>query len=117
MIRLRLRQASKEDALEFYDHLMKSMRAWVIENEEELLGIGGFLFHKNGLCFFVKTKTNCPKKLLWKASKLVMQEGAKYGLPIMAIRDSEVESSARYLTKLGFSFSHSYNNEEIWLKQ
>lgn len=112
---INIRPASKEDALKFYDSLDKSMRAWVVE-DKEILAIGGFAFHPYGIFFFSKKSKECPAKSFWKACKIGLNEGLKYNMPIWAMREKELESSARFLTKLGFKFSHiNTDNEEIYL--
>lgn len=113
MINIRL--ASKEDALKFYGSLDKSMRAWVVE-DKEILAIGGFAFHPYGLVFFSKKFEGCPAKSFLKACKIGLTEGLKYNMPIWAIREKELESSTRFLTRLGFEFSHiNADNDDIYL--
>jgi hypothetical protein len=109
------RTATKEDLLKFYDKVDRSMKAWVIEDKEPL-AIGGFAFQPYGLMFFSVSKKDVPKKTFWKVSKKGLEEGLKYKMPIYAIRDVEIETSDRYLKKLGFKFSHINEiNEEIYI--
>jgi hypothetical protein len=114
---IKVREATKEDFLKFYDQIEYTCKGWVIENKD-ILAIGGLAFHKYGIVLFSVAKQNIPKKIFWSLSKKGLEEAKKYNMPILAVRDSYLESSERYLKKLGFVFyNFNTNKEEIWVKQ
>lgn len=110
-----LRFATKEDADVFYPQRLMSFRAWVLESGNELLAIWGYLFSDEGRVLFCKTKDELPKKTFWEFTQKIKEEVIKTALPIWAVRDEELPTSERFLKRLGFKFSHIYNNQEIYL--
>lgn len=110
-----LRYATQEDADLFYPERLMSFRAWVLEYNKEVLAIWGYLFSDEGRILFCKTKVNFPKKIFWKYSLQLKEEISKTILPIWAIRDEQLPTSERFLKRLGFKFSHIFNNQEIYL--
>lgn len=113
---IKVREANKDDFLKFYDKIEFTCKGWIIEDKEPI-AIGGLAFHKYGIVLFSTFKKELPKKAFWSISKKGLQEAEKYKMPILAVRDSHIESSKRYLEKLGFVFGFfNLNNEEIWLK-
>lgn len=118
MIKLKynFRHATQEDVDHFYlpEEQTYSMKAWVLECDEEKYAIGGVWLVSGKFTAFCKSKTGLPVKTFWKVSKIVIDELRKLQLPIVAIRDQEVESSQRYLTKLGFAPFDIQNNKQIF---
>ena len=116
------RFATKEDVDEFYlpEDQKYSMKAWVLEKDGKIYAIGGLWLVNNSWTAFVKVRDSLPAKAFWKASMLVTAELKKLQLPIVAIKDEALESSERYLTKLGYEFFDIQNNKRIfklWHKQ
>lgn len=111
----KLRYATQEDADLFYPERLMSFKAWVLEHDKELLAIWGYLFSGEGRILFCRTKENLPKKTFWKFSKILKEEISKTSTPIWAIQDQELPTSERFLRRLGFKFSHTFNNEPIYL--
>lgn len=111
----KLRFATREDIDNFYGQSLYSVRAWVLEYKDQVVAIGGLILLKGRYVAFIKDLKELPKKIFWRVSKNIVAEMRKLNFPIYAIRDEKLESSERYLTKLGFRHFQTHNNQEIFI--
>jgi len=91
-----------------------SVRAWVLEEDNEIIAVAGVMIDGN-YTGFLDIRKDLPIKAFWKASKEVMKELKKLNAPIGVIRDKRYNSSKRFLTRLGFKLYNIQNNQETYI--
>lgn len=82
------------------------VRAWAVENDGELLGIGGFAYQPNDtIAAFVLKKPGAEKYrvALHRAGLTAMTEARRLGYRrIVALAEQTNEAAERWLARLGF---------------
>lgn len=79
----------------------QSMRAVVIEEDGELKAIGGAYSVGHALYIFSEIEPGyCNGRAIVKAAKMLM--GLVKGMPLVAVQNTDLESSGRFLAHLGF---------------
>ncbi len=111
-----LRYANKKDFDYFYkgEQILYSSKAWVLASKRQKYAIGGIWTTKTQNTVFIKTKKDLPKKELWRASKMIIEQLRELGVPMVCFRDDTIENSQKFLEKLGFKYSGTLNNQEIY---
>lgn len=118
----RIRKATASDVAFFYgiESMPKaSMKAIVIEVDGEVKAIGGVSFTNGGPVAFMNMRDGADKHpiLIMKAVKEIKKNiYSQFRSPIYAIRDSSLDTSDRFLRRLGFL---PIENSEVyqWLPQ
>lgn len=80
------------------------VRGVAVVDGDRVLCIGGIGYHKGILEVFMDMVPEAAQfpKLLLKGGKQVIEMGRQVGLPMFATRDESLESSERFLRRLGF---------------
>jgi hypothetical protein len=113
---IKVRNAVSADIDKAYpDGLKFSVKAWVLEQDNKMLAIGGLILKKGEYTAFVRLFDKVPPKIFWRISKEKIKELLESVSVFEAIRDKNIESSERYLKKLGFHFSETNNNQDIYI--
>lgn len=117
----KIRPATKADVEKYYPDLQYSVRAWTLEVEGILAGVGGvFLVPGSYTAFLhVDNDVKLSKITLTRAIIEGMKMIQKMGLRISAVRDECLGTSKNLLESFGFEYSHKENAKEIyiWHKQ
>ena len=99
---LRYRPATRDDIRLFYPDLKHTFRAWVVENEERVLGIGGVYYDGDFIIVFSRFEPELEKYPLAKArgvKKIMEIVGDK---TCLAIADEKFPESTKLLERIGF---------------
>lgn len=118
-----IRRATANDVALFYSESempKPSLRALVIEVDGEIKVIGGVSMSVGGPVAFMNMKSDGHRfpKLIMKATKLLVRDVfSLYRCPIYAIRDTSLESSMRFLIKIGFERLNEESEVYIWRPQ
>jgi hypothetical protein len=116
--RYKLRPATIEDHVYFYNEPPQyTVRAYVLEEGEKRIGIGGLVLVKGKFTLFLFKKEPISNLAAWRAIKQGLKLLKNSRLPVMAIRDKNIESSERLLKKLGFTFLQETEEEEVYIWQ
>ncbi len=115
---MNIRPATAQD---FVDHFNRpsqhTVRAWVVEENERVLGIGGFYFDAGRTVMFAEIlesgrKCQWPARAMLTSARHVLQQAMKTGMPIYAVADPTVENSAKLLERIGFV--QGYKETYVW---
>jgi RimJ/RimL family protein N-acetyltransferase len=94
------------------------VRAWAVELDGELLGIGGFAYQPNDtIAAFVLKKPGAEKYAvsLHRAGLMAMAEAKRLGYRrVVALADKTNEAAERWLERLGFQ-QVMVDNEQAWV--
>mgnify|MGYP001597580952 FL=1 len=99
---LRYRPATRQDITHFYPDLKHTFRAWVVENEDKVLGIGGVYYDGDFIIVFSRFEPELEKYPLAKArgvKKIMEIVGDR---TCLAIADEKFPESAKLLERIGF---------------
>jgi hypothetical protein len=95
-----------------------SMRAWVLEVEDKLVGVGGVFLRKGAWTAFVRVIDNtlASKRILTQAMKIGFDKILAMNLPTLcAIKEKELETADRLLDYFNFSHVCTIGNEEVYV--
>lgn len=109
---LRYRPATRDDILLFYPDLKHTFRAWVVENEEKVLGVGGVYYEGEFIIAFSRFEPELDKYPLAKArglKKIMEIVGDK---SCVAVADEKFPGSGKLLERIGFR--HIEGNVYKW---
>lgn len=101
----------------FSDDLGFSVRAWVLDIEGIVAGIGGVVMKSKAWTVFVKVVDGIivSKRVLYLAMIEGFRNILQMNLPVLyAIKDKELESAGRLLPKFGFGVVACTKGEEIF---
>lgn len=94
------------------------VRAWAVERDGELLGVGGFAYQPNDtIAAFVLKKPGAERYrlALHKAGRLAMAEARRLGYRrIVALADKTNDAAERWLERLGFR-QVMVDKEQAWV--
>jgi RimJ/RimL family protein N-acetyltransferase len=94
------------------------VRAWAVERDGELLGIGGFAYQPNDtIAAFVLKKAGAERYrvALHRAGLMAMAEAKRLGYRrIVALADKTNEAAERWLERLGFR-EVMVDSEQAWV--
>lgn len=94
------------------------VRAWAVENDEGLLGIGGFAYQPNDtIAAFVLKRPEAEKYpvALHRAGLMAMAEAKRLGYRrVVALADKANEAAERWLERLGFH-QVTVDGEQAWV--
>jgi RimJ/RimL family protein N-acetyltransferase len=94
------------------------VRAWAVEKDGELLGIGGFAYQPNDtIAAFVLKKPGAEKYAvsLHRAGLMAMREAKRLGYRrVVALADKANEAAERWLERLGFQ-QVMVDSEQAWV--
>jgi RimJ/RimL family protein N-acetyltransferase len=94
------------------------VRAWAVELDGELLGIGGFAYQPNDtIAAFVMKKPGAEKYAvsLHRAGLMAMQEARRLGYRrIVALAEKTNDAAERWLARLGFK-EVMVDEEKAWV--
>ena len=99
---LKYRPATRADIQLFYPDLKHTFKAWVVENEERVLGIGGVYYDGDFIIAFSRFDPELDKYPLAKArglKKIMEIVGDK---TCLAIADEQFPESTKLLERIGF---------------
>ena len=99
---LRYRPATRLDIQLFYPNLTHTFRAWVVENEDRVLGVGGVYYDGDFIIVFSRSEPELDKYPLAKArglKKIMEIVGDK---TCLAIADEKFPGSTKLLERIGF---------------
>lgn len=100
--RLKYRPATRQDIDSFYPNLKHTFKAYVVENDKKVLGIGGIYYEGDFIIVFSRFDPELKKY------PLAMARGAKKVMEIvggktcLAIADENIPESENLLRRLGF---------------
>jgi RimJ/RimL family protein N-acetyltransferase len=114
-----IRPATRADIDEMINEpLPWRVRAWAVELDGELLGIGGFAYQPNDtIAAFVLKKPGAEKYAvsLHRAGLTAMQEAKRLGYRrIVALAEKTNEAAERWLARLGFK-EVMVDEEKAWV--
>lgn len=118
-----IRRATANDVALFYsgNEMPKpSIRALVVEVNGDIKAIGGVAMSVGGPVAFMNMKGDGSRfpKLIMKATKMLVRDVfSLYRCPIYAIRDTGLDSSMRYLTRIGFERLNEESEVYVWRPQ
>jgi hypothetical protein len=118
-----IRRATANDVALFYgvDNTPKaSLRGVVIAVDGEILGIGGVSMSIGGPVAFMNIKPEAVAHplMIMKASRwMITNVFSLFRCPIYAFRDTSLESSGRYLKRMGFNKIDENSEVYIWRPQ
>jgi RimJ/RimL family protein N-acetyltransferase len=94
------------------------VRAWAVECDEELLGIGGFAYQPNDtIAAFVLKRPGAERYplALHRAGLMAMAEAKRLGYRrVVALADKTNEAAERWLKRLGFR-EVMVDSEQAWV--
>ena len=99
---LNYRPATREDILLFYPDQTHTFKAWVVENDEKVLGVGGVYYAGDYIVAFSRSEPELDKYPLAKArglKKIMEIVGDK---SCLAIADERFPGSTKLLERIGF---------------
>jgi RimJ/RimL family protein N-acetyltransferase len=100
------------------DPLPWRVRAWAVELNGELLGLGGFSYQPHGvIAAFVIKKPGAEKYAvsLHRAGLMAMQEARRLGYRrVVALAEKTNEAAERWLERLGFKQVY-IDGEQAWV--
>src|SRR3990167_1139980 len=99
---LNYRPATRQDINLFYPNLKHTFKAWIVENEDRVLGIGGIYYDGDFIIAFSRFEPELDKYPLAKArglKKIMEIVGDK---TCLAIADEKYPESTRLLERIGF---------------
>ena len=116
---MNIRPATAQDFVDnFKRPSIRTVRAWVIEQDDRALGIAGFYFDSGRTVMFAEivndARTRCqwPARAMLTSARHVLQQAMKTGMPIYAVADPSVENSAKLLERIGFV--QGYKETYVW---
>jgi len=94
------------------------VRAWAVELDDKLLGIGGFAYQPGGVIAAFVLKAPGAEKYrlaLHKAGLLAMAEARRLGFRrVVALADQTNEAAERWLARLGFK-QVMIDDKQAWI--
>lgn len=99
---LNYRPATRQDIDFFYPDLKHTFKAWVVENEEKVLGIGGVYYDGGFIIVFSRFDPELDKYPLAKARGLKKIMEIVGGKTCLAIADEKFPGSTKLLERIGF---------------
>lgn len=112
-----VRPATTEEYKIFSDDLGFTVRAWVLDIDGVIAGIGGVVMKSKAWTVFLKVVEGVvvSKRVLYLAMIDGFRNILQMNLPVLyAIKDKELESAERLLPKFGFGIIACTNGEEIF---
>lgn len=116
---MNIRAATAQDFVEhFKQPSQRTVRAWVVEENGRVLGIGGFYLDAGRAVMFAEiandARTRCqwPARAMLTSARHVLQQAMKTGMPIYAVADPSVENSVKLLERIGFV--QGYKETYVW---
>ena len=100
--RLKYRPATREDIDLFYPNLKHTFKAWVVENDERPLGIGGVYYDGDFIIAFSRFDPELRKHPLAMARGTMKIMEIVRDKPCLAIADENIPGSEELLKRLGF---------------
>lgn len=84
-----------------------------VVDDEKVYAIGGVGFQQGWIYVFMDMVPEAQRypKLLLKGGKKVIEIGRQIGLPMIATQNEEMESSERFLRRLGFE-----QDDGVWMQ-
>lgn len=108
------RYATSEDFKKYYPDCPYSFKGWVIEDDKDILVIGGLLLDYNYKTMILNVIKAPPKKMLFTAAKMVVEECKKISSIFYTFRDVNIKNSDKFLEKLGFRKMNHSEEHYIW---
>lgn len=100
-----LKAATRDLLQKFYGETQrKTVRAIVMVDGEEVLGVGGYYVQDSALVIFSEFKPEGfkHKKMIVRGTYELILAAHKTGLPIHCVPDPRIPTAERFLTQLGF---------------
>jgi RimJ/RimL family protein N-acetyltransferase len=118
-MKVEIRPATRADIDAMIDEpLPWRVRAWAVEHDGKLLGIGGFAYQPNDtIAAFVLKKPGAEKYAvsLHRAGLMAMREAKRLGYRrIVALAEQTNEAAERWLERLGFK-EVMVDSEKAWV--
>lgn len=112
-----VRAATTEEFKQYGENLGFSVRAWVLEMENKIIGIGGVVLKNGAWTTFLKVCDDSfkNKRVLYLAMKNGFDRILMMKLPVLyAIKDKELATAEGLLKKFNFRSVGINNDEEIY---
>ena len=98
---------------DYYGRIPVTMKAWIVKDNDKVLGIFGIEYHKGFRVAFSEAKEIRPKLIISMAWFLA-KEISQCKTPVFAIRDKSISTADRFLKHIGFT---PFNDEVyVWHK-
>lgn len=115
---IELAQATDADFIFFYGVIpIEKYFAYVGTLNNVKIGIGGYVTDgtMNTLFLHIPNSENYAKITLWRFLSKALKRLRQKGLSYNAVRDTSIETSFNFLTKLGFQLQYISDNQlEVW---
>lgn len=115
---MNIRPATAQDFAQQFTLPRQTVKAWVVEENDRLLGIGGYyLEHGRAVIFSeiandARTRCQWPARAMLTSARHVLAEALKIGVQVCAVADPKVKNSAKLLERLGFV--QGYKETYVW---
>lgn len=102
MKKCEIRWAKLSDFEKFKELPPVRSKAIVVEEDGEPVVLGGLLYFPNSCMAYMQAKRTLPVSIMKATKKAMTDLFLKTDKPIYASRDMSIESSGRYLERIGF---------------
>ncbi len=113
--RYHIRLATAEDVKEFYGSFPQSIKALVMEDNGELIGIACVTIENSRMFALSEMKRKIPAKAIWRGVLAFRELIKDVRCPILAICNKQYNNSPAFLEKVGFRYLRNIPEGDIYL--
>jgi hypothetical protein len=112
-----IRPATERDVIDMIGQTFpESMRAFVLEDQGELLAIGGVRHSVPAMCFSdIRPGINRSPRGIYKLARKVTSLLDSYAMPVFALADQNEPTAVGFLSRLGFQYVTSSEQGEVFV--